>query len=141
MKTQTNSLSSDLKQADIVTLIKDLFICRDDVYAIQKKAGENWIYTPVRSPLKDETIISHLEGKMTLGIYPGADSTRWVCLDIDSRVPEEILETISLPDRISVLLEAIYREVELSELEKTIQAKVKKKMADTQRNYYLGEKI
>jgi ATP-dependent Lon protease len=54
---------------------------------------------------------------------------------------QEILETVSLPDRISLLLEAIYREVELSEFEKTIQAKVKKKMADTQRNYYLGEKI
>lgn len=52
-----------------------------------------------------------------------------------------ILETVSLPDRIALLLEAIYREVELSEFEKTIQAKVKKKMADTQRNYYLGEKI
>ena len=54
---------------------------------------------------------------------------------------QEILETVSLPDRIALLLEAIYREVELSEFEKTIQAKVKKKMADAQRNYYLGEKI
>lgn len=54
---------------------------------------------------------------------------------------QEILEKVSLPDRIALLMEAIYREVELSELEKTIQAKVKKKMADTQRNYYLGEKI
>ncbi|HHO47506.1 MAG TPA: endopeptidase La [Desulfobacteraceae bacterium] len=54
---------------------------------------------------------------------------------------QEILERVSLPDRIALLMEAIYREVELSELEKTIQAKVKKKMADTQRNYYLGEKI
>jgi ATP-dependent Lon protease len=62
-------------------------------------------------------------------------------LPLNSQQKQEILETISLPDRISVLLEAIYREVELSELEKTIQAKVKKKMADTQRNYYLGEKI
>lgn len=62
-------------------------------------------------------------------------------LPLNTQQKQEILETISLPDRISVLLEAIYREVELSELEKTIQAKVKKKMADTQRNYYLGEKI
>ena len=54
---------------------------------------------------------------------------------------QAILETMSLPDRIALLLEAIYREVELAEFEKTIQAKVKKKMADTQRNYYLGEKI
>ncbi len=62
-------------------------------------------------------------------------------LSFDTQQKQEILEIISLPDRISVLLEAIYREVELSELEKTIQAKVKKKMAETQRNYYLGEKV
>ncbi|MCL7487628.1 MAG: endopeptidase La [Desulfobulbaceae bacterium] len=60
---------------------------------------------------------------------------------LNTQQKQEILETVSLPDRISVLLEAIYHEVELSEFEKTIQAKVKKKMADTQRNYYLGEKI
>jgi len=39
------------------------------------------------------------------------------------------------------VLEVIFREIELSELEKNIHAKVKKKMATTQRNYYLGEKI
>ena len=62
-------------------------------------------------------------------------------LPLNTQEKQEILETVSLPDRISLLLESIYREVELSELEKTIQAKVKKKMAETQRNYYLGEKI
>ncbi|GAB4338765.1 MAG: endopeptidase La [Desulfobulbaceae bacterium] len=62
-------------------------------------------------------------------------------LPLTTQQKQEVLETVALPERISVLLEAIYREVELSELEKTIQAKVKKKMADTQRNYYLGEKI
>jgi len=62
-------------------------------------------------------------------------------LVLKTQQKQEILETVSLPDRILLLLEAIYREVELSEFEKTIQAKVKKKMADTQRNYYLGEKI
>jgi ATP-dependent Lon protease len=62
-------------------------------------------------------------------------------LALKTRQKQEILEKVSLPDRIALLMEAIYREVELSELEKTIQAKVKKKMAETQRNYYLGEKI
>ena len=54
---------------------------------------------------------------------------------------QELLETIILPERIRRTLEILYREMELSELEKTIHAKVKKKMAETQRNYYLGEKI
>ncbi len=62
-------------------------------------------------------------------------------LVLKTDLKQEILETVSLPDRIALLLEAIYRELELSEFEKTIQAKVKKKMAETQRNYYLSEKI
>ncbi len=62
-------------------------------------------------------------------------------IPLNTREKQDILETISLPDRISLILEAIYREIELAELEKNIQAKVKKKMGTTQRNYYLGEKI
>jgi len=54
---------------------------------------------------------------------------------------QELLQTLILPERIRRTLEILYREMELSELEKAIHAKVKKKMADTQRNYYLGEKI
>jgi ATP-dependent Lon protease len=54
---------------------------------------------------------------------------------------QELLEMTILPERIRRTLEILYREMELSELEKAIHAKVKKKMADTQRNYYLGEKI
>lgn len=62
-------------------------------------------------------------------------------IPLKTREKQEILETISLPDRISLILETIYREIELSEFEQNIQAKVKKKMGTTQRNYYLGEKI
>ncbi len=54
---------------------------------------------------------------------------------------QKILESVSLVERINLVLEAIYREIELGQLEKTIHAKVKKKMAETQRNYYLSEKI
>ncbi len=54
---------------------------------------------------------------------------------------QELLEIVSVPDRIMRMMEILYREMELTELEKHINAKVKKKMAATQRNYYLGEKI
>lgn len=62
-------------------------------------------------------------------------------IPLKTREKQDILETISLPERISLILETIYREIELSEIEQNIQAKVKKKMGATQRNYYLGEKI
>ena len=54
---------------------------------------------------------------------------------------QSILEIVSLPQRISRVLEILFREMELSEMEKDIHAKVKKKMGTTQRNYYLSEKM
>jgi len=62
-------------------------------------------------------------------------------LPLSTEQKQEILETDSLTERIVKVLEGMYRELELAELEKTINAKVKKKMGTTQRNYYLGEKI
>ncbi len=66
-----------------------------------------------------------------------------ICSHIRLRTKEkqEILEILVLPDRICKVLEVMYREMELFEMEKKIHTKVKKKMADTQRNYYLGEKV
>ena len=62
-------------------------------------------------------------------------------LQLKTAEKQEILELTSVIARITRVLEVIFREIELSELEKTIHAKVKKRMATTQRNYYLGEKI
>jgi len=62
-------------------------------------------------------------------------------IPLKTTAKQVILETIQLPNRILQVLEAIYREQELAELEKAIHAKVKKKMGATQRNYYLGEKM
>ncbi len=54
---------------------------------------------------------------------------------------QSILELVSLPQRIAKVLEILYREMELSEMERDIHAKVKKRMGATQRNYYLSEKM
>ncbi len=62
-------------------------------------------------------------------------------LPLNTDEKQGILEITVLPERIERVLEIIYREMELSELEKVIHAKVKKRMGKTQRNYYLGEKI
>ncbi len=53
---------------------------------------------------------------------------------------QAILQETSVVDRITRVLEILYREMELSAMEKDIHAKVKKKMNITQRNYYLSEK-
>jgi len=62
-------------------------------------------------------------------------------LQLNTAEKQEILEVRSVIARITRVLEVIFREIELSELEKNIHGKVKKRMATTQRNYYLGEKI
>ncbi len=62
-------------------------------------------------------------------------------LQLKSTEKQEVLEITGVIERITRVMEFIFREIELFELEKNIHAKVKKRMAVTQRNYYLGEKI
>ncbi len=62
-------------------------------------------------------------------------------IQLKTEEKQSILELVSLPQRITKVLEILYREMELSEMEKDIHAKVKKKMGSTQRNYYLSEKM
>lgn len=66
-----------------------------------------------------------------------------VCAHLPLKAEEKqgILESETLIERIEKVLEIIYREIELAELEKAINAKVKMRMGKTQRNYYLGEKV
>jgi len=66
-----------------------------------------------------------------------------ICAHLPLKADEKqgILESETLVERIEKVLEIIYREIELSELEKAINAKVKMRMGKTQRNYYLGEKV
>ncbi len=81
--------------------------------------------------------------KTIVGIENPSRVVDMICahIPLKTSIKQEILETALLPDRILRVLEALYREQELAELEKAIHAKVKKKMGATQRNYYLGEKI
>ncbi len=54
---------------------------------------------------------------------------------------QSILECETIIQQIEMILEIIHREIELTELEKSIDARVKTRMGKTQRNYYLGEKV
>jgi ATP-dependent Lon protease len=62
-------------------------------------------------------------------------------LPLKSKEKQTILEIDSIPQRIEKVLEYINRETELAELEKDINARVKKRLGKTQRNYFLGEKV
>ena len=66
-----------------------------------------------------------------------------ICSHIPLKTQEkqEVLETEPLVVRIEKVLEILNREIELAEIEKNINAKVKMRMGKTQRDYYLGEKV
>lgn len=62
-------------------------------------------------------------------------------LPLKTHEKQAILELDSIPQRIEKILSTMHREMELAELEKEINARTKKRMGKTQRNYFLGEKI
>ncbi|THB78471.1 MAG: endopeptidase La [Desulfobulbaceae bacterium] len=66
-----------------------------------------------------------------------------ICAHMPLKADEKqsILECPTLISRIEKVLEILYREIELGELEKEINARVKSRMSKTQRNYYLSEKV
>ena len=66
-----------------------------------------------------------------------------ICAHIPLKSDEKqlILELEPLSERMAKVLEILDREIELAELEKKINAKVKMRMGKTQRDYYLGEKV
>ncbi|MDD3815811.1 MAG: endopeptidase La [Desulfocapsaceae bacterium] len=61
-------------------------------------------------------------------------------LPLKTEEKQEILECESLVQRMEKVVVLIQREIEVSELERDINEKVKKRMGKIQRNYYLGEK-
>lgn len=128
---------------------EDYFSVRVDELADQD--GENSeVPAYIRELKKAFDQYARMNKKMPKEVLKSAnsieDSSRlvdFICshLQLQTGEKQKILELTSVVERITRVLEVIFREIELSELEKNIHAKVKKKMAATQRNYYLGEKI
>lgn len=116
----------------------DVDVDREDVPAYireLRKAFDQYTLTNKKLPREVLKSITSLE-----------DSSRMVDLisshiQLKAEEKQSLLELVSLPQRIARVLEILYREMELSEMEKDIHAKVKKKMGVTQRNYYLSEKM
>lgn len=86
-------------KSDDVTKLMQLFAHRRDVYAVQVKSGDDYIYVPRYEEISEEVIKAHIEGKITLGIYTlGLDNkVKWICFDIDHahiENPEEACKLI-----------------------------------------------
>ena len=116
----------------------DMDVDRADVPAYVRELGKTFEQFAVSN--------KKLPREVLKSITSLEDPSRMVDL-IASHIPlrteekQEILEIVSLPQRIAKVLEILYREMELAEMERDIHARVKKKMGSTQRNYYLSEKM
>jgi len=82
--------------AEIVCIFRELFVGRDDAFAVQVRRGGSCIYQLVKEPLTDEVIRRHLSGEITIATYPRRDSTTgWVCVDIDTRDKGEVAKVVA----------------------------------------------
>ncbi|MBU0481631.1 MAG: endopeptidase La [Proteobacteria bacterium] len=62
-------------------------------------------------------------------------------LPLRTEEKQMVLEAVELPKRIEVLLNLVYKEIEVASIEGTIRSRVKKKMDKTQKDYYLAEQV
>ncbi len=77
------------------------------------------------------------------GIEDPAKLVNVICSHIPLKTKEkqEILESETVAARMEMLLEIMFREVKLAEIERKINTTVKQRLSKTQRDYFLGEKI
>ena len=96
---------------------------------------------------EDYVTSSHKVGKDVLKTLKGIENPHKYLNVILSHLPvnslekQKLLEAESLEDRLQQVLTILQREVEMTELEQSINAKVKLKMSKSQRDYFLSEKI
>jgi len=68
-----------------ISVMRSLFVARDDCYCMQLKQG----YTKLEAPLTDHVLLDHLQGKITVGSYQLSREgfVKWLCFDLD---PEKL---------------------------------------------------
>ncbi len=89
--------------ADILAILKTLFVNRTDCYCIQLKQG----YSKISEPLTDQILQQHLDGKTTVGSYQLDTNNliKWLCLDLD---PEKLADPKETAKQIlSILMQRI----------------------------------
>ncbi|MDZ7641028.1 MAG: endopeptidase La [Desulfurivibrio sp.] len=62
-------------------------------------------------------------------------------MPISSEEKQQVLATLELSSRLTLVLELLNREIQVSQLEANIRSRVKKKMDKTQKDYYLAEQM
>lgn len=94
----------ELSYRPTVEQLYNLFINRNDAYAIQNKNG----YIKVDEPLDTKIIEEHLNGNKTIGTYQldNNGKVKWICFDIDAhntnKQSDAIRDTLKLCNRLEI---------------------------------------
>jgi len=76
----------------IINLFKKRFVHRYDCYP-QQYTNNGGGYVLRKEKVTDQIILSHLKGKITIGLYGSPQSTtKWICIDIDTTEPAAVRE-------------------------------------------------
>lgn len=94
----SNNVKND---EEIVKIIRDLFIVRDDCFPMQKEDVNE--YTVIKGHFSDEIIRSHLRGSLTAGSFqidPKTNKVKWICFDFDGELSVEFEKAKQLYNRL-----------------------------------------
>jgi ATP-dependent Lon protease len=112
------------RDVEIHALIRGLKGVFENYLSLNKKIPQEFV-TAVRSMDDASRLADTIAGQLTLKIED----------------KQELLESVSLKERIERLLELMQSEIEIAEIEKKIRERVKKQMEKSQKEYYLSEQM
>ena len=125
LEAEINEIESiDLGKAETVAYIREIQEAFKEYAKVKKKVPQevSSTLTKIDSSAKfADVLASHLPMK--------------------TEEKQKILEAINVHDRLEILLNQIYREIEVASIETRIRGRVKKKMDKTQKDYYVAEQI
>ena len=124
-------------QAELIEFLEDA-VLSSEVIAYERELRKYFEeYSRINNKIAKEVV------KSVQGIQDQQKLVDVICAHLPLKTDEKqkLLEYPTFNLRIEKILEILIREIELSELEREINARVKARMSKTQRNYYLGEKV
>lgn len=144
-------LVEGLKRAEISS-----FYEHDDYYSVSLTTHEDVVTKDIESQALMKTILEYFEQYIKISKKISAETYATVAdieepgrmtdiitshLPLKMKDKQKILETIDVKERMNLVIEMIYNEREILNLERKIGQRVKRSMERTQKEYYLREQM
>ncbi len=125
-KVEVEVLADEVREREIElhALVRGLKAVFENYLTLNKKIPQEFT-SAVRSTTDASQLADTVAGQMSLKVHD----------------KQELLERVSVRERIEKLLELMQSEIEIAEIEKKIRERVKKQMEKSQKEYYLNEQM